>query len=407
MRILLVTPFVPHTRVGHGTATVAAHVVRHLVVQHQVTVACFSFSDHERALATAVRETGADVRVVPFPHSRLGEWRARAASIYRGIPYTIELFQVAAMRRLLTRLVSATRFDVAQFDTTFVGPYVDLMPAETRTALVEIDFTVKPLARRLQQEQSPLKRRWYQRELDEMRRYEPALCRRFDRVIAVSDEDRAALMALDRSLAVDVFRYGADPDLFSIPYKTRNDHSVLFMGAFLHRPNSDAVQWLASEILPRMRAELPSVSVLCVGGDPPVELRKQAEASGAVLTGWVPDVSKYLARADVGIVPLRAGGGVKLKTLEMMAAGRAIVTTPIGVEGTGAIDGEHVLIADTAPAFAAAVVRLLGDDRLRHRLAVAARELAWRDHQWPVNLEQLEAGHRELVFGTPLAATAV
>ena len=408
VRLLLVTPFVPHARVGHGTATVATHVVDHFRRRHDVTVACFSFNDKERALAEELRADGVDLHVVPFPDSAVRAWTSRVASVVRGTPYTIALFDVPEMRRLIARLVAQSRFDLAQFDTTFAGPYVDVIPASTKTVLVEIDFTVKPLRRRLSHQPAGLKRAWYRRELEQMLRYEPSLCRRFDSVLAVSDEDRSELLRLDPSLRVGVLRYGADPALFQIPIEPVSGRSsVLFLGAFLHKPNVDAVWWLSQEILPRLRALAPGAAVTCVGGDPPADLRAAAAAAGAIVTGWVPDIPAYLATADVGIVPLRMGGGVKLKTLEMMAAGRAIVTTPIGIEGIEAVDGEHVLVATTAAQFAAQIARLLGDTGLRARLGRNARDLALRNHRWATNLAGLEQDYLELVQGCRLEACAV
>lgn len=408
MRMLLVTPFVPHPGVGHGTATVATHVVEYFHRRHSLTVACFSFSAHDRDLAQTLSATGVDVRALTFPYSPARAWAARVASLVTRTPYTTTLFDVSVMRQLLTQLFAESRFDVVQFDTTFAGCYVDLVPAGTRTALVEIDFTVKPLERRYEHERSRIKRRWYRRELEAMRRYEPALCRRFDRVYAVSSEDRAALERLDPALHVGLFRYGAGAQLFQLPLKEHAGQVVLFVGAFLHTPNVEAVSWLSESIVPLVKARVGEARFTCVGADPPQALRRQAEAAGVTVTGRVPDVSAYLADADVGVVPLRSGGGVKLKTLEMMAAGRAIVTTPIGIEGIEAHDGEHVLVADTAEAFAAHIVRLLEDDGLRARLGRSARALALQHHQWANNLRRLEEDYLDLAQGERrLAALAV
>jgi len=397
LRMLLVTPFVPHVRVGHGTATVASHVVEYFGGRHDLSVASFSFSDREHALAQEVARGCAGMHVVPFPASAARQWRTRIGSVLRGVPYLTSLFDVPAMRAELTRLLAARPFDVVQFDTTFMGAYVDLVQdPHTKTALVEIDFTVKPLTRRYERARPSLKRIWYRRELARMRQYEPALCRRFDRVLAVSSDDQAALQRLDPALRVDLFRYGVAPELFDLAAEERPDGCLLFLGAFLHRPNVEAARWLCDAILPIVRRGRPEARLSCVGGNPPEWLAARAGSHGVSVTGWVPDVRVHLARAHIGLVPLRSGGGVKLKTLELMAAGKAIVTTPIGIEGINAIDGEHVLVADTAKAFAGCVVRLLDDAALRRRLGRRARELARRDHSWAQNLGRLEDDYLNL-----------
>ena len=393
MKLLFVTPFVPDERVGHGTATVSSHLVSHFARRHDVTVACFTFSAQEVELVHSLRAGGLDIHHVPFPGARVRAMWARIRSLARTEPYAIGLFQAAAMRRLLRQLVERSRYDLVQFDTTFAGAYVDVVPVGVKTALVEIDFSVKPLERRYRRARSLLKRAWYRREWEQMRAYEPRLCRRFDIVLAVAPEDREELLRLDADLRIDLFRYGAAPSLFELPMANGNQQQVLFLGGFLHPPNAEAVQWLAESIVPLVRAQLPGVRVTCVGADPPDWLRQAAAHAGMVMTGRVPEVAPYLSVADVGVVPLRSGGGVKLKTLEMMAAGRAIVTTTIGIEGIEARAGEHLLVADDAASFANAVVRVLKDDTLRMRLGQQARALVARNHQWAVNLEQLEADY--------------
>jgi glycosyltransferase involved in cell wall biosynthesis len=187
------------------------------------------------------------------------------------------------------------------------------------------------------------------------------------------------------------------PELFDLPAEDQPDGSLLFVGAFLHGPNVEAARWLCDAILPMVRRERPAARLSCVGGNPPPWLVARAGPPGLSVTGWVPDVRVHLARARIGLVPLRSGGGVKLKTLELMAAGKAIVTTPIGIEGIEARDGEHVLVAETAEAFAGCVVRLLDDAGLRQRLGRRARELARRDHSWAQNLGRLEDDYVNLV----------
>jgi glycosyltransferase involved in cell wall biosynthesis len=229
-----------------------------------------------------------------------------------------------------------------------------------------------------------------------MRAYEPALCRRFDRVYAVSEEDRALIGELADRGDVGVFRYGADPGLLRLPLKARNDRSLLFLGAFLHRPNVEAVEWFGRSVLPAIRRQIPGVTLRCIGRNPPASVQALAGDPGVSVLGFVPSLEEELSRADIGVVPLLSGGGVKLKTRDMLAAGRAVVSTPIGVEGIEARDGEHVLIARNEAEFAAQVCRLLTDDQLRRRLAARGRELVFRDHQWEANLAALDREYRAL-----------
>jgi glycosyltransferase involved in cell wall biosynthesis len=396
LKILMLTLFVPHREVGHGAATVDSHYVQYFSREHDLTVAAFTFSKEEAALARQVAADGIDLRTVPFPDGRRRRAVARALSLAGRRPFMARLFDVPAMRALLAQLFREKTFDIVQIETCFLGEYADAIPATTATVLMELDVSVKPLARRYRLERSRLKRAWHRHQWLQMREYEPRLCRQFDRVYAVSEEDRALIGELADRTDVGVFRYGADPGLLRLPLKPRNDRSVLFLGAFLHKPNVDAVEWFGDAVLPLLRRDVPDVTFRCIGRNPPRSVVAMGQRPGVQVLGFVPDLHEELARADVGVVPLLSGGGVKLKTLELLAAGRAVVTTPIGVEGIDARDGEHLLVARTAEEFAARVTRLLTDDQLRRRLAARGRELVFRDHQWEANLAALERDYLAL-----------
>jgi len=406
MRVLYVTPFVPHRRVGHGTATVASHVVEHLARRHAVEVACFTFRPEEEELAEELRGSGIPVTTLPFRDTGWRRRRARLLSLASGRPYVFGYFDVAPMRRLIRSRLREGRHDLLHVDTTFLAPYVAEAPAGVRRVLVEIDVTVRPLGRKRDAASDPLRRMWFGWQARQMRRHEPRICSRFDRVYAVSEQDRALLRELDASLDVGLLRYGADASLLEVPEGSESDKRLLFMGAFLHPPNVEGLRWFCRHVLPRVSARVPDVRLECVGGSPPRALRQDVERAGGVLAGWVPDVTPHLAAAMVGVVPLRSGGGVKLKTLELMAAARAVVSTGIGCEGIDAVAREHLLLADSPDAFADAVVELLGDAALRRRLGGAARQLIRSRHAWQHNLATLEEDYMTLIGGSYAAEGA-
>ena len=396
LKILMLTLFVPHRDIGHGAATVESHYVRYFSREHDLTVAAFTFSDAEVELARQVSAQGIDLHTVPFPDGLRRRAVARLLSLGGRRPFMARLFDVPSMRALLARLFREKPFDIVQIETCFLGEYAEAVPDTAHTVLMELDVSVKPLARRYRLERGRLKRAWHRHQWLQMREYEPRLCRQVDRVYAVSHEDQTLIGELADRSDVGIFRYGADPGLLRLPLKQRNDRTLLFLGAFLHQPNVDAVDWFGRSVLPSVQRAVPGVAFRCVGRNPPPSVTALGRLPGVDVLGFVPDLGDELARADVGIVPLRSGGGVKLKTLELLAAGRAVVSTPIGVEGIEARDGEHLLIASDAADFAAKVVRLLNDDALRRRLASRGRELVFRDHQWEANLAALERDYLAL-----------
>jgi glycosyltransferase involved in cell wall biosynthesis len=400
VRILLVTPFLPHRDAGHGTATVASRFVEYFASRHSLQVLTFCHGPRDRDLLRDLQGRGARVRALPFPGRSF--WRRqqkRLSSFFGARPFMAALFDAGSMRRELAKLLREETFDLVQFDTTQMGSYVDLLDdwAGTRV-LLEIDVSMKPLRRRYQLEGNVPRRllRWL--SWKRMLHYEPALCRRFDRVYAVSQEDCDLLASAGVPLPA-LFRYGVDPDLFEVPRGGRAGTELLFFGSFMHPPNVDAARWFTRSILPRVRAQVPEARLTIAGGAE-AAVSDLAREPGVTLRGFVPDVKSCLAAADVGVVPLRWGGGVKLKTLEMMASGLPIVSTPVGAEGIRAGDGEHLLLAVTEDEFASRTVALLRDAERGRRIGASARQLMSREHRWSENLAELERDYQRLVRGT-------
>jgi len=407
MRILLITPFLPHRDVGHGTATVVSRFVEHFAARHQLSVITFYNNARERALGQALEAQGVSVIALPFPG--VSFWyrqRTRLASLVDQRPFIVSLFDLPAMRAEIRKALRTSPFDLVHIDTTQMGPYVDLVePGGPKTALVEIDVSMKPLRRKYEQAASALSRSLHRREYQRMCRYDAELCRKFDMVFAVSEEDRQLLKETGAADHPALFRYGVDDEFFDIPPKRPEAvaalaASIVFVGSFMHPPNVDAARWLVESIFPRIRDRVAAATLHIVGGQhQPVQ--DLGRTPGVVVTGRVDDVKKYLAMADVCVVPLRRGGGVKLKTLEMMAAAKPVVATRVGTEGIHVTDGVDVLLASTAEEFADRTVELLSDGGRREALGRNARDLIRREHRWRDNLEAMEREYRRLVGGAP------
>jgi GT2 family glycosyltransferase/glycosyltransferase involved in cell wall biosynthesis len=228
---------------------------------------------------------------------------------------------------------------------------------------------------------------------------ELALLRRADRTIALSEADAAHLRGLRRSLPIAVVPSGVDAEAFAPPAgASEAPGRILFVGYFGHAPNVDAAHWLVESILPLVRRDEPHATVQIVGRDAPPATAALASPH-VEFAGFVPDLAAALAAAAVVVLPLRTGGGLRGKLLEALAAGRAVVATPVAVEGTAARDGEHCLLARDTEAFAAAVVRALRDAALRARLGAAGRELVRAGHSIDACVRGYEAAYREVLAG--------
>ncbi len=275
----------------------------------------------------------------------------------------------------------ATRPDVVVFDfvhTAILAPDESL-PARSVafTHNVESEIYGRDAAAR-----GTLPRAVWRSQRAKMTCFERSALRRFGTVVAVSDRDGAYFRDELGLGNVRVIPTGVDVDYYSFAPRpamgdlTEQGGTIAFMGSMDWRPNIDGLEWLMEEVWAEIVAASPRTELVIVGREPPQRLVAAAARRGLgwTFTGFVDDVRPYVRAADVFVIPLRSGGGTRLKTYEAMALGCPVVATTIGVEGLPLVSGEHYLRADGAADFAAAVLRLLRDGERRERIASAARD---------------------------------
>jgi len=218
-----------------------------------------------------------------------------------------------------------------------------------------------------------LMRRLWRSQWRKMLRFENDSLKRFDRIVAVSEVDRQGFAEQYSLRDVDTIPTGVDLNYF--PFRSQGEPGrVVFTGSMDWLANQDGIEFFLDEIWPRVCAQRDDASMSVVGRAPPERLMQRArQVPGLEFTGFVDDVRPYMHRASAYVIPLRVGGGTRLKVFEAMASGCPVISTAIGVEGLGLEDGVHYLEADSSEEFAAATVRVLDDPDLAQRLARAAR----------------------------------
>jgi glycosyltransferase involved in cell wall biosynthesis len=317
-------------------------------------------------------------------------------------PYAVAKFTSPRVRTLLRQWLDADRFDVAVCD--FLSASLNF-PRRPRTSCVLFQHNVESILWRRQaaHEPNPLKRAAFAVEAWKMNRYERATVRRFPHVIAVSDRDRDAMLSMttaDRlSVAptgVDVAQYrdaaGVDP----------SNPIVMFLGSMDWEANVDAVEYFCRDIWPSIREAVPAARFRIVGRNPHPRVARLASESVEV-TGTVPSVIDHLVQAAAVVVPLRVGGGTRLKIFEAMAAGRAVVSTSVGAEGLDVANNRDLILEDDAQRFADAVVSLLTDADRRRAIGAAAAQSAAR-YDWPAIADCFEQILRRTIDRGPAIA---
>jgi glycosyltransferase involved in cell wall biosynthesis len=298
------------------------------------------------------------------------------------LPYAVSRFACKAVQQKLQELFNEHSFDVAICD--FLDAAVNF-PAVLSTVSVLFQHNVETeiWRRHAATEWNPVKRRMYSVEFKKMKRFESRAVRKFHHVIAVSEHDRSLMEAWVEGSRITVVPTGVDLDQYKPDFS--NDPAspiVMFVGAMDWEPNIDAMEYFCEQIWPAVLARTPDARLRIVGRNPGDRMGALS-APSIEITGRVSSVVEHLRDAAVVVVPLRIGGGTRLKIYEAMAAGKAVVSTSIGAEGLDVHHGCDIVLADSAQSFSDAVSGLLRDDGRRRQYERAAAELAAR-YGWAV-----------------------
>ncbi len=323
---------------------------------------------------------------IPFRSSEkfsAGFWLETGLSLFSPRPYAIQKYKTAAMSREIRRRVGNGDTDVLVCD--FLAPSVN-MPAVIPCASVLFQHNVEAQIwqRHFQVQENRLKKAFLRRQWQRMLAYEREVCRRFDHVVAVSPQDRE-LMRREYGLeAITDIPTGVDTEYFRPSGTASVDPNLLvFTGSMDWMPNEDAIRYFLERVMPLIRRDVPEAGLMIVGRKPSRGLMRLAdEYEGLQVTGYVDDVRPYVERAAGFIVPLRVGGGTRLKIYEAMAMETPVVSTSVGAEGLSVRHGRELLVADGPEDFARATVRLLRDRDFARKMARAAAEKVRAEFSW-------------------------
>lgn len=362
-----------------------------------VTLVCYAQDENDAAAADSLRALVASIEVIPLG-AIPGAAGLFAQAVHRW-PRIIRFFSRDAFTRAVSALATTQHFDVVHVERLFMAEGIaGLGRGDPLLRVLDVDDLESAKARRELAALSWRKLRKWLGALDvlKLRRYESRTLRELDQALVCSDLDRTALAPrMGRGEAV-TFRNGADFDPTVRP-ATDDGLTLLFFGALDYGPNVDAAVFLVREIWPRIRAALPAARLKIAGKSPCAEVRALGNGDDVQLSGYVNDKAELFASVTAAVVPIRSGGGTRIKILEAMAMGKAVVSTRIGCEGIDATDGENILLGDSAEEFAQACVRALRDASLRERLSAGGRELVRQHYAWPAIRRSFSAKVRETV----------
>lgn len=395
MKILFVAPYAPVPPTFGGALRIY-HLLKQAAQRHDVSLVAYGEKEDYRLLKEHFGNTLRRIDLLPYPWT--GRFR-RVGQVYALCTqhsFFHHMIHTQEMQRLLDKVIEQGRFDLIESEFAVVGSF------EYNTDAVKIldahNVEYDNFLRMSQRAGSWLRKIHYYREHKKFFYEEISACLKHDAIFTTSQRDRSILQKDVPSVPKYVIPNGVDTAYFSSSPSFREKNSLVFTGMMGYIPNYDGIVYFLDEIFPLILRQVPDAKIYIVGSKPPKQLLHRA-SSNIIVTDYVPDVRPYIDRACVYVVPLRAGGGTRLKILEAMAMRKPIVTTTIGCEGIDVRENETVLIRDNPADFADAVVQLLKDKPTADRLVSASYEKVCRCYDWSVIGEQAEDVYEALTKG--------
>lgn len=350
---------------------------------HAVTFVSFQPAGADENQYRPIRDLCCAFHLLPRPMVGRPTSTERMRLLTARLPVASRLYDSAAMLCLLEKLTEAEPYDLVHIDHLFLARYANQFSGQARV-LNHSDVEVRQQRRLLRNDRQRFTAYWALKWLEHLmwRSFETRCLAWFHAHLAVSDTEAAYFRRYAGDVPVVVVPNGVDTSRIQPNRRPADRPMMLYTGRMDYRPNSDAAVWFCRSILPAILAEVPDAHLMVVGREPADEVRALAALPAVTVTGTVPDVRPYYEQAAVAVVPLRAGGGTRLKILEAMAAGVPVVSTSIGCEGLDVEPGRHLLVADDEQGFARETIRLLKDAPTGRALSARARELAVARYDW-------------------------
>lgn len=395
-RILMLTPYLPYPPNSGGRSR-TFNLIKHLRDDYQISLVCFGRPEEKAFDLTPLRDL-CDATIIsraPSPGARRAAW----LSLTSPRPVTARLYHTPDMARAIDYVLAFSTIRLIHVESFYMLPN---LPARIGVPVLLSEPAIEYIAWR---RHARVAQPWYMRpgialEALKMRLWEPRAWSEVTAVGVMSAVDREIVARATPGVKTVLAPNGVDVDFFRPdPAVQRDSRTAVYMGDYKYFPNADAVLYFAHEILPLVRARRGDVELSVIGKDPTPELLALHRDPQMPVTvkGLVDDTRPFLQRSAVFVCPLRSGSGTRFKLLEALACGCPVVSTTVGAEGLGAVDGEHMLLRDTPRAFADAIVELFENPALGERLGRQGRAWVEENHAWTSSAARLRDVYNQLI----------
>jgi glycosyltransferase involved in cell wall biosynthesis len=407
MNILFLTQIIPYPP-DAGPRVKTWHVLRYMAgLGHRVILASY-VRPEEETFVPKLRQLCAEVHTVPIHRSRLADAGYWLRSNFSGRPFLIERDDLPGMRALVLRLIAERSIDVIHADQLTMTQFAQQTGKGTWPLTVfDAHNAVWTIVDRMRQNAPWFLAPVASLETKRVMNYEGRIVSEFDHTLAVTGQDRLALLQAvgayrqdipQADLPISVIPIAVDTGQLTPIENPPDSTAIVTLGTLHYPPNADGIRWFFQQVFPLVQRQVPDARLTIIGKNPPQDFVQFAErhTEAVTVTGYIPDLEPYLAQSALMVVPVRAGGGMRVRILEAFARGMPVVTTTVGLEGIEAQPESEVLLADDPEAFADAVVRLLKDPQLRQCLSTNSRRLAETRYDWQVVLKEMDRVYLEI-----------
>lgn len=383
MKILFLTPYLPYP-LNNGGLIRVYHLLINFASRYEVTMLCMEpLDDDQEAGIEIIKSHGVEIQTIPVARSQKKEHKRyyQLRSLFSNKTYQYHQYYSEDMQNAISSQLATNTFDLMVVEFSQMG-YYDIT-SDIPSYIDQHNVEYEIMQRTYETERSPLRRMLARSEWKKYQQQEIENCEKFTACLTTSVRDAEILQERSPRMDCHVVPNGVDSDFFQSGNSLIDPNIILFTGTISYYPNTEGILWFYKSIWPLIKQQKPDAIFCIAGKSPPPEVEQLAELDKQIIvTGAVDDMRDYYAKAAVVVVPLRVGGGTRLKILEGMAMKKAIVSTTLGAEGIDHTEGKDILLRDTPEDFANAVVNTMDDPELRKNLERAGRTLIEAKYDW-------------------------
>ncbi|MCA9401638.1 MAG: glycosyltransferase [Candidatus Omnitrophica bacterium] len=386
-RILFLSPRLP-VPADTGAKIRTSNILKQLVKHFQVDVISFSFETNDHLHKKSLENIGIHVELVKMHEPSF--WKKVLGVLFHVQPFSCLKYFHPDMVVAVEKALREKKYDLVHIDHIHMAHYLKFAK-QLPCYVDEHNVEYKILERCANVEKQPFKKALYRQQSTKMKKFEARYLKQCQGAFAVSEDDAVILRAItENAVNTSVMANGVDTRFFVPNADAVEEDSLVFTGSMDWLPNDDAMIYFCKEIMPLINQKKPQVKLFIVGRNPTAELQAVVNKNAKVeITGRVPDVRAYVYQSKIFIVPIRIGGGTRLKILEAMSMEKAVVSTSVGAEGINYCNGGDILIEDDPARMAEQIIHLMEDDDRRKTLGQAARQCVLKEYDWDIIGERM------------------